>query len=110
MGVIFLTIPRAIYIKGEKIMSKHELFEKQWAEVIAKAWMDPKFKARLLQHPREALEEMGVKLPHGIHPKIMENTNDQVYLVLPKKPAEKLSEAELKKVAAGISWSDTHSR
>ena len=73
---------------------------KKWAEVVARAWIDPKFKHRLLQHPTEVLHEMGIKLPHNAHPKVVENTHEHIYFVLPEKPKEDLSEAELRKIAA----------
>ena len=73
---------------------------KKWAEVVARAWIDPKFKHRLLQHPTEVLHEMGIKLPHNAHPKVVENTHECIHFVLPEKPRGDLSEAELRKIAA----------
>lgn len=81
-------------------------YRKKWAEIIAKAWIDPKFKARLLEHPREVMSEMGIILPHNAQPKIVENTADHFYLVLPEKPEGHLSEAELRKVAAATTSTD----
>jgi len=54
--------------------------EEKWipengAKVVAKAWTDPAFKARLLANGREAVAELGLTMPpHHRHLVVLENT------------------------------------
>jgi len=54
--------------------------EEKWipengARVVAKAWTDPAFKARLLTNGREAVAELGLTMPpHHRHLVVLENT------------------------------------
>ncbi|MEK3882321.1 NHLP leader peptide family RiPP precursor [Paenibacillus sp. PL2-23] len=58
-------------------------------QIIEKAWTDSEFKAKLLADPKGAIEEaFGVKVPDEINLKVLEETNDTFYLVLPQKPAD----------------------
>src|SRR6185312_16155436 len=85
--------------------SKTEMdkFRKTWAEVVARAWKDDLFKRKLLTRTDEALKEYGLAVPAGLNLKILEETSNSAYLVLPRKPQEELSETEMKKmVAAGV--------
>jgi len=45
------------------------------AKVVAKAWTDPEFKARLLENGTTAVAELGFKGPHGEHIVVVENTD-----------------------------------
>ena len=76
-----------------------------FGKVAAKAWSDADFKQRLLTDPRAALAELGVKPPQGtenVTLKVVENTADIVFLVLPAAPAEgELKDAALDGVAGG---------
>ncbi len=75
-----------------------------WAQVVARAWSEPDYKARLLSDPKAALEEeTGVSLPESLNVRIIEEGSDEVALVLPKNPAE-LSEEDLEGVAGGDNW------
>jgi len=70
--------------------------------IIAKAWMDEGFKKRLFADPAAVLKEQGVEMPPGIQVKILENTENVFYLVLPTKaPCGELSGQELSAVAGG---------
>jgi hypothetical protein len=51
--------------------------------VTAKALGDPAYKEALLAKPNEVLTSEGLKIPDGVAVKILENTADTVYLVLP---------------------------
>jgi nitrile hydratase subunit alpha len=57
------------------------LAQEQWipqngARVVARAWTDPGFRARLLAHGRSAIEELGLSLPkHHRHLVVLENTS-----------------------------------
>jgi nitrile hydratase subunit alpha len=44
------------------------------AKVVAKAWTDPQFKARLLEEGTSAVAELGFKGPQGEHIVVVENT------------------------------------
>jgi nitrile hydratase len=56
------------------------LAEEQWlpqcgARVVAKAWVDPAFRARLLANGRAAVAELGISMPkHHRHLVVLENT------------------------------------
>jgi Nitrile hydratase, alpha chain len=73
------------------------------SKVIARAWADPAYKARLLEDPHAVLAEAGIDVQAGIKLKVVENTADTWHVVLPAAPsgADELSEEELGKVAAG---------
>ena len=47
------------------------------AKVVAKAWVDPEFKARLLEEGTSAVAELGFKGPQGEHIVVVENTPTQ---------------------------------
>lgn len=47
------------------------------AKVVAHAWVDPEFKARLLQEGTSAVAELGFKGPQGEHIVVVENTPTQ---------------------------------
>jgi nitrile hydratase len=55
------------------------LAEEKWAEggarVVAKAWVDPEFRKRLLANGRDAVLELGLTMPpHHRHLVVLENT------------------------------------
>ena len=53
------------------------------ARVVARAWTDAAFKARLLADPRAALAEMGLNLPEETpHLAVVENTDELHHLVV----------------------------
>ena len=53
------------------------------ARVVARAWVDPDFKARLLDDPRSALAELGFNLPAETpHLAVVENTDTRHNLVV----------------------------
>ncbi len=47
------------------------------AKVVAKAWVDPEYKARLLEEGTSAIAELGFKGPQGEHIVVVENTPTQ---------------------------------
>ena len=69
-------------------------------KVIAKAWADEAFKARLLADPAAVLAAEGVQTPPGVELKVVENTAGVFNLVLPVRPTE-LSDSDLDQVAGG---------
>lgn len=75
--------------------------KKIWNQIVAKAWADPAFKKRLLSDPAAVLKEHGIQSMGATQIKVVENTDQAVYLVLPSQQYEELSEADLERVAAG---------
>ena len=73
-------------------------------KIIARAWRDPAFKAKLMADPHGVLEEAGLQVRDGVTVKVVENTDTHHHLVLPPKPSGELSDAELDKVAGGNLW------
>ena len=56
-------------------------------KVIAKAWDDPKFKAKLLENPEMVLRGEGIVFPDDVKIKVVENTATDRYIVLPLSPS-----------------------
>ena len=52
------------------------------AKVVARTWMDPEFKARLLADARSAVAELGYTLTHDAELAVVENTDDVHHLVV----------------------------
>jgi len=79
---------------------------KQYGQLIAKAWSDEDFKARLLADPKAAMKEAGIDVPEGVEIEVVESTQEKAYLVIPANPVGELSDEDLDKVAGGAcSWS-----
>lgn len=77
----------------------HEL-QREWNQVVARAWSDDAFKKLLLDDPAAALRSEGLPVQEGRTIKVVAATSDQVYVVLPAKPDE-LSDEELDAAAGG---------
>ncbi len=80
-----------------------EEFQKAYGKVVAKAWGDHDFKAKLLADPMTVLKENGLDFPEDVELRVVEKTDKIVHLNLPPKPEEPLSEEELERVAGGLS-------
>jgi hypothetical protein len=88
--------PRLIYSTTSKLQRKDdnkmkEAFqgkEKEWAKVIAQAWVDEDFKAKLLADPKAVLVAEGIEFPENIKLNITEAKEDELNLTLPLKPAD----------------------
>lgn len=52
------------------------------AKVVAKAWTDPEYRARLLQDGTGAIAELGFKGPQGEHMVVLENTPSLHHVVV----------------------------
>jgi nitrile hydratase len=52
------------------------------AAIVARAWTDPQFKARLLSEPQSVLDEMEIRLDHDPGLTILENTPDLHHVVV----------------------------
>ncbi len=56
---------------------------KKVARVIAKAWADEGYKKRLAADPMAVLAEEGIDVPQGVTVKVVEETEEVRFLVLP---------------------------
>ena len=74
----------------------------KWARIVSRAWHDESFKNRLIKDPMAALREQGVELKPGVQFRVVESTDQVVYLTLPpRSSSEELSEVELEAIAGG---------
>jgi hypothetical protein len=73
------------------------------ADIIARALKDEGFARQLRADPKAVIEREVGKLPEGIEIKVVEETPDTLYLVLPAHPSpgRQLSDEELERVAGG---------
>jgi hypothetical protein len=67
----------------KNLITEHQ---KKCAVCVAKAWADEGYKQRLLSDAPAVLKEEGVDVPAGMKIKVVENTRDTVYMVLPAAP------------------------
>ena len=74
---------------------------KQYGQLVAKAWSDEGFKARLLANPKAAMAEVGMDAPEGVEIEVVESTQEKAYLVIPPKPVGELSDKDLDNVSGG---------
>jgi hypothetical protein len=80
------------------VQSRKEFEEK----LIARAQADESFRQALLTSPKATIEEeLGASLPENVEIKVVEETADTLYLVLPAEEGE-LSDADLEAVSGGI--------
>ena len=72
--------------------------------VIERAKKDTNFRKLLISNPRAAVrDEVGVDLPSGLKVQVMEETSDQIYLVLPPAgPQGELSDDQLESLSGGV--------
>ncbi|PVE94774.1 MULTISPECIES: NHLP leader peptide family RiPP precursor [unclassified Microbacterium] len=75
--------------------------QNDYAKIIAKAWADDDFRARLLADPGATLLAEGVELPAGKRVVVNEDTADVINISLPARPSE-LSDEALDSVAGGF--------
>ena len=84
----------------------HQLTEMN-EKLILQAWSDPVFKQELIANPAGAVEKLfGIKVPAFLKLKVIEETPDIRYIVLPfqANPADRqLSDEQLERIAGGAS-------
>jgi hypothetical protein len=60
-----------------------------WPKIVARAWADEAFLARLTQHPEAVAEEYKLPMLDGVHYKVVSgNEPPTLVLSLPPKPAD----------------------
>jgi len=74
-------------------------FQKAYGKLVAKAWSDAEFKAKLLADPMKVFKENSMKVPAGIEVRIVENTAGVMHFILPPEPSDELTDEELGGVA-----------
>jgi hypothetical protein len=74
----------------------------KWPKLWAAVWSDDALKHRLMSDPHKVLGEFGINVPNHTKINVLENTQNNVTLLIPPKPADQLSMEELDKVAGGI--------
>src|SRR5688500_18912627 len=71
----------------------------QYTQVVTRAWHDEGFKRRLVAEPQVVLQEHDLPVPDGKTVRVVENTADTMYLVLPTRPAGERAAEQLNHVA-----------
>jgi hypothetical protein len=69
--------------KMKNLIAEHQ---KKWAVCVAKAWADEDYKKRLIADPAMVLKKEGLTVPEGMKIKVVENTHEVFYMVLPESP------------------------
>lgn len=77
---------------------------KQYAKIIAQAWVDEEFKQRLLDDPATVLKENGIEIPEGMTVRCVQCKENEILVPIPPRPggSEELSDEVLEHVAGGV--------
>lgn len=74
-------------------------------ELFGRCWKDEAFKKRFMSEPAAVLDEEGFDVPEGIKIKVIENTPNQMNIVLPANPeSAELSDSDMDQVAGGAAF------
>jgi hypothetical protein len=102
--------------KGEQVMSEASAGggrAEMERRLVERSLQDESFRQRLLDEPKGAIEgELGTQLRESIEVRVVEESADTIYLVLPSASplvgeGGELSDEELDAVAGGFSYEDT---
>jgi hypothetical protein len=68
-------------------VTKEDLERRQrvFANIVAKYYGDPDFKAKVDANPTEALRKEGMDIPTGVSVKLLINSDKVMHIVLPNK-------------------------
>jgi nitrile hydratase alpha subunit len=55
-------------------------------QLLARAWKDEGFRAKLQENPKEALAEFGLEVPADVKVTVHESTGSEKHLVIPENP------------------------
>jgi len=56
-------------------------------KIVAKCWEDEAFKKQLMADPAKILKAEGLKIPEGISITVLQEKENEILFVIPKKPA-----------------------
>jgi hypothetical protein len=74
-------------------------------KIVEQAESNPDYYNQLMKDPRSLMaRQLGTPIPSNVHIKVIEETADTYFVVLPYKPKEgaELSDSDLEKVSGGI--------
>jgi hypothetical protein len=92
--------------RKDTAMKKTSEERKEYAKIIAQAWVDEEFKKRLLDDPATVLKENGIEIPEGMTVKVVEQKENEIRIPLPPKPSNlSLSVEELLERTQASGWS-----
>ncbi len=74
---------------------------KAYGRIIARAWSDPAFAAKLKTDPAAALAEAGIEVPESAKVTSYFAEENEVVVLVPAKPSEELSDEALEAMAGG---------
>ncbi len=80
-----------------------EQFQKAYGKLVAKAWSDEDFKAKLMADPMAVFKETELPVPEGIEVCIVENTDKISHFILPPEPSDELTDDQLDGATGGFS-------
>ena len=83
-------------------MADQSAYAKQWAKIVAKAWLDEDYKQRLLTDAASVMKEEGMEVPEGVKLNVVEATDTETWMVLPPKPENGQIEEAQEHLAAGM--------
>jgi hypothetical protein len=72
--------------RKENQMKKTIEERKEYAKIIAQAWVDEELKRRLIEDPATILKENGIEIPEGMTVKVVEQKENEIQIPLPLKP------------------------
>jgi hypothetical protein len=64
-----------------------QAFQQAWGRVVARAWGDESFKARLLREPAGVFKEYGFEVPPTLAIRVVENDDRMIHLRCTKQGA-----------------------
>jgi hypothetical protein len=77
--------------------------EEKLAPLVAKAWQDEVYRKELIANPKGVLQkEFGVELPEGLEIEVLEESPKKLFIVIPAKPTDELTDEQLEGVAGGF--------
>jgi hypothetical protein len=77
-------------------MTNPNALSSRWAEVVGLAWADDDFRQRLLNDPEREMAAMGIELEGVGAIRVVEETQGETVLVVPRKPAHIQAKGEPK--------------